>query len=338
MTKHPDVDHAGHLARIRAAMPTSRRAKLWTVDCLDLCEHSNVVVVRDGSGHRRWFGEMLHDDDITALTRWLGGGAVDDVPVSLARREFVPTVASSAVTARMAEWSPSQLVDVIERTLRERSGSWSVGVHGAGAEVLIGDQQTSVVRSERTCTATTETGALRMTVDDDTHAFVIDRPDQRHRPAVVIFAVLATALQPSWRAITLRGADIDAIRPENRGDTIVDLGIGRSDAAFCVRTSDPELIALAERVRGRYWRDALDDIEPMLVARSPDRVVISSLARAEVSVPIPKPHVASHTGAHSHLRPEDLDLGLSLPPGIVLPNGFTPVASLFPNERWTPIR
>jgi len=336
-SKHPDVDHAGHLARMRAAMPLSRRSKLWTVDCLDLCEHSNVVVVRDDAGRRRWFGEILGDAEIDAFADWLGVGATGDVPVILARREFVPASPSTAATARMTDWSPATLADLTERSMCDRSGSWSVGVHGAGAEVLIGDQPTTVHRNDRTCEAVTATGALRMTVDDDMHAFVIDRPEESGRPAIVIFAVLVTSLRPSWRAITIQRADAEAIRPNDRADMIIDLGIGRSDAAFCVRSGEPELIELVKRMRGRNWRDVFDEIGPALVAKSPDRVVTSALARAEVFVPIPPPDGVSPDGAHTHLRPSDLDLGLSLPPGVALPNGFAPVAALFPNDRWTPV-
>lgn len=318
-------------------MPSSRRAKLWTVDCLDVCEHSNVVVVRDDAGRRRWFGEMLGDQEIEAITAWLGDGATGDVPVRLARREFVPSPPSAAATTRMTDWSPVTLADLVERSMRERSGSWSIGVHGAVAEVLIGDQPTAVHRAGRRCEAVTASGAVRMTVDDDTHAFVIDRPDQPDRPAVVIFAVLITAMRPAWRAITVRGPDVGAIRPEDCGDVLVDLGIGRSDAAFCVRSGDGAVIDLLERVRGRNWRDVYDEIGPILVARSPHRVVATSLARAEVYAPIPPAKGVAPGGANTHLGPGDLDLGLSLPPGVVLPNGFAPVAVLFPNDRWTPI-
>lgn len=64
--KHPDIDHAAHLDTLRSALPTGQSTKLWTVDCLGPCDHSNVIVVGTGAT-RRWFGDMLGDDDIQTL-------------------------------------------------------------------------------------------------------------------------------------------------------------------------------------------------------------------------------------------------------------------------------
>lgn len=85
--KHPDVDHAGQVDELRAAVPASGR--LWEVDCLGECERSNVVVVRTAA-HRRWFGRILDPAATTALTTWLASGAVVEPPALLRAHEFEP--------------------------------------------------------------------------------------------------------------------------------------------------------------------------------------------------------------------------------------------------------
>ncbi len=331
-SKHPGVDHGSQLARLQASMPSHRRARLWTVDCLGSCEHSNVVVVRTDRG-RRWFGEMLDDVDIDELGTWFGAGAPGDVPVRLADREFTPSVVTTA-TARLTGWNSNQILSMAEQTMNDGGGSWSIGVHGASAEVMVDAEVPSVVRNANSLVAESSTGSIRLGIDDGIYAFAIDRPDQPEQPIAVILAVLVSGLAPSRRTVTSRGPDVGAIRPSDRNDTLFDLGLGRSNISFCIRTGDDLLLAELRSVARRHWRDALDEIGPDLIARSPHRVVESVIGRAEVYTEIPHVGSVPPGGAHTHLLDGELDLGLDLPPGITLPNGFVPSALLFPNDRW----
>lgn len=97
--KHPDVDHRDHLARLRAATSTARSTKVWEVDCLGPCERSNVVVVRTGAT-RRWFGDLLADDDVQLLVQWIERGAACEPPLALQKLEFTPTPAAAEQEAR----------------------------------------------------------------------------------------------------------------------------------------------------------------------------------------------------------------------------------------------
>lgn len=84
--KHPDTDHDLHLDRIRA-VGSEAKAKVFTVGCLGPCERSNVVVVRSGS-QRRWFGELLTDDQLAHFTGWLATGGTQPITDSLAQHRF----------------------------------------------------------------------------------------------------------------------------------------------------------------------------------------------------------------------------------------------------------
>ena len=74
--KHPDLDHAALLSRLRD------QAGYWTrvSGCLGPCERSNVVVVLPGRQARRsgaqpvWLGWILDDGATDAIAAWARAG------------------------------------------------------------------------------------------------------------------------------------------------------------------------------------------------------------------------------------------------------------------------
>ncbi|GAA2748467.1 MULTISPECIES: (2Fe-2S) ferredoxin domain-containing protein [Kitasatospora] len=82
--KHPGVDHAGQLERLRAGVGGAGRVR--AVDCLDVCGHSNVVVVGPSAEGRRaggrpvWLGWVLSDDMVDDITAWVRSGGPGVVP------------------------------------------------------------------------------------------------------------------------------------------------------------------------------------------------------------------------------------------------------------------
>ena len=92
--KHPDTDHAGQLANLRAVLPTVRVS-----NCLDTCERSNVVIITPAGPARRqgalpvWLGEVLTDDAIDDIIAWVraGGPGHADPPTLLDLLTFHPS-------------------------------------------------------------------------------------------------------------------------------------------------------------------------------------------------------------------------------------------------------
>lgn len=92
--KHPGTDHERQLDALRAA-----GARVRVTDCLDACEHSNVVVVspsREGrlAGARPvWLSGVLREDDTEAVGEWVrsGGPGVAAPPGMLDLLEFRPS-------------------------------------------------------------------------------------------------------------------------------------------------------------------------------------------------------------------------------------------------------
>ncbi|MGW6915750.1 (2Fe-2S) ferredoxin domain-containing protein [Kitasatospora sp. NPDC054939] len=84
--KHPEVDHAAQLERLRQAVGSAGTVR--AVKCLDVCEKSNVVVVgpsregREAGGRPVWLGWVLQDDMVDEVAEWVhaGGPGIAEPP------------------------------------------------------------------------------------------------------------------------------------------------------------------------------------------------------------------------------------------------------------------
>ena len=93
-SKHPGIDHDAQVEAIRRAVMATSNARCRTVDCLDVCSRSNVVVVRDRRPEASelsalWLGDITTDELTASLCTWLGEGAHrSSVPELLRARIF----------------------------------------------------------------------------------------------------------------------------------------------------------------------------------------------------------------------------------------------------------
>lgn len=85
--KHPGVDHAGIRARLAAAAE-SIGGRSRSVGCLDVCERSNVVVVKTRHAGSFWVGGVLDEPIVCALESWVRQGAPLPVPATIAAHLF----------------------------------------------------------------------------------------------------------------------------------------------------------------------------------------------------------------------------------------------------------
>ena len=129
--------------------------------------------------------------------------------------------------------------------------------------------------------------------------------------------------------ITELGPDRDAILEPAREELLFDLGMGLHTADFCVRTSDPGLIDMLRSAVGRSWL-AAGEVNQSIVKASPARVVLSRLARIEVSNPIPPPGGVSPDGPHTHVLPDLIRRHRVHDASIPAPAGFLPCLTLYP--------
>jgi (2Fe-2S) ferredoxin len=95
--KIPGLDHAAQVAHLREDLGGTARVRV--TDCLDACDHANVVVVqpsaagRAAGGRPVWLG-LVNDADATGdIVAWVGDGGpgVADPPAVLDLYVFTPS-------------------------------------------------------------------------------------------------------------------------------------------------------------------------------------------------------------------------------------------------------
>ena len=87
------------------------------------------------------------------------------------------------------------------------------------------------------------------------------------------------------RVLTELAPDADALRSEDRGAILFDLGLGARQVDVCVRVSDPDVAARLRVHAGQAVFAPGNPAMGVVLAASPHRVFVSRLGRAEVFAP-----------------------------------------------------
>ncbi|MCA1846887.1 MAG: hypothetical protein LC792_27570, partial [Actinobacteria bacterium] len=155
---------------------------------------------------------------------------------------------------RALDLSPDGIAELAALALEDGAGGWSMGVQGALAEFAVVEGERADVRRSgpggRLVEALTVGGGIRLAITDDTVAFATGSDDG---PGTVVLAVPRSTLPARSVRVTSTPADPAALRREDEKSVLVDLAVGHSAAAFCVRTADADLIAALRAVEGRTW-------------------------------------------------------------------------------------
>lgn len=212
--------------------------------------------------------------------------------------------------------------------LADPANSWSVGELGVLAEFHCYGE----TRCPDPHTVRTQGGALRVAADLEPVPLAYETPSANPRlwnHGVLFCLPAAVAQRAARRAITALGPDIDAIDPADRDAILFDLGLGLATTDFLVRTRDAALIERLAAAEGAPW-GADHGLQAAVVRASPTRVLVTRLARVEVSNPIPVPGGASPEGPHTHLLPGVMREGRVFPANIPVPRGMLPCLTLYP--------
>jgi predicted Fe-S protein YdhL (DUF1289 family) len=238
-------------------------------------------------------------------------------------------LAALGVGCRRLPWTTDDIRAFVRRTLESGAGAWVMGVVGAVAEVVppAGGRMEVQVAGDRV-TGRTGRGAIALRIDDHVRALAIDPPGT---PAgrVVLAVTRERGRLPVARGLADLGADAEALLPGDAG-RLVDLGLGRKEARFCVRVPEGPALEALRAAEGLPVAAHLPRTAPALLAASPTRVVETALGRAEVRGPIPPRGGRSPAGPHTHLLPDDLAAGRAMPAGLDLPPAYLPGAIFHP--------
>lgn len=217
--------------------------------------------------------------------------------------------------------------------LCDPTSSWSVGEFGVLAEFHHTSRSTnSGTQTLDRFTTVTAGGAMRVGPLPGVRVLAYETPSPNRRlwNHGIAFCLPESEAQMDCRAgVTELGPDREAILAADRQALLFDLGLARRSVNFCVRTTDPALIAL---LRGAQGRSVLDqpELNSAIVAAGPARVVESRLARVEISNPIPPPDGVSPDGPHTHLMPGLIRRGRTHDANIPVPAGTLVCLTLYP--------
>ncbi|MFM9885812.1 MAG: DUF6925 family protein [Burkholderiales bacterium] len=214
--------------------------------------------------------------------------------------------------------------------------SWNVGAFGAIAE-FHHQGAPSLEPIAPACgpawlASITDGGAIGVHVDPNARPIAYEILSARaglwlHGAAICLPE--ARARMGARTCVTALGIDTEAIRPIDRESALFDLGLGLESVDFCVRTSDPSLVAILVEHEGRPLLGS-DRLVATLKEASPHRVARSRLARVEVFQPIGREGGVSPEGPHTHLLPDLLRVRRTHASTLPIPPGWLPCVSLYP--------
>lgn len=224
--------------------------------------------------------------------------------------------------------------DLISGYLSDPAVGWSIGVYGAIAEFHRTTEEPGA-RADDPATVVTERGAIRVTGDPAVSVRAYEWPSRNRKRWVqgVLFCVPGEPGVVGARgAIAELGPDREAIRTEDRGAVLFDLGVAMPYVRACVRGTDPGLVEVLRRACGRSALDRTTGVMAAILEAQPHRVFLSPVARLEVYQPIPDGRGAEVTpeGPHTHLLPDLLAEGRSHGVPEVVPAGMVPCLEAHP--------
>lgn len=236
------------------------------------------------------------------------------------------------VACRGLPWDTEGIRRFVAQSLQDCRGTWVGGIVGAVGEFAAAPGQSiDVERDGGTIIAWTYGGKLSFQIDDDVRALTFETKETPLERSRIVLAVKRERGRPDVaHALTPLGSDAMAIVPEDREAELFDLGLGRKEARFCVRVGSARTRDALLSAEGTMFPTNLPQIGPALLADSPARVIETPLGRIEVLTPIPPPGGQSPPGPHTHLLPDHLASGRSMPAGMDLPRAYWPGAIFYP--------
>ncbi|HEY6240280.1 MAG TPA: hypothetical protein VIW78_05520, partial [Burkholderiales bacterium] len=215
----------------------------------------------------------------------------------------------------------SELRELVGDHLRSAKSSWNIGAFGAIAEF---HREASEAADAREFAVMTVGGAIAVRLEERCRATAYELLSARSDlwlHGVVLCLPEAEARMTRNTRVTELGPDREALRPEDRGCALFDLGLGLANCDFCVRTADPA-VQEALRAAGDVPLLANAPLLEFLTRRSPHRVMLSRLGRIEVFQKIGAKGSPPPTGPHTHLLPRFVRQGRTRAANVPVPQGW----------------
>ena len=228
----------------------------------------------------------------------------------------------------------------LETHLNDASTGWSMGTFGALAEFHRDANEPLLQEVSNGLQCATSRGAIRLDLPDDVlpvaHETISANP-RRWAHGIALCLPEDRAAMAGRLAVTEVGPDEAAVREEDRGAILFDMGLSVLGTAcrqveFCVRTADPELIGVLRAAQGQSIFDPACTAMKAILDAHPNRVAVTRLGRVEVYQPIGGPATGgvSPAGPHTHVLPDLLASGRTHSANVPIAEGLVPCAWAYP--------
>lgn len=229
-----------------------------------------------------------------------------------------------------------QLETVLRDGLNDPNAGWNMGSFGAIAEFhhVAEDppapEVTALVQG-------TSRGAIRIDTLEGVRPVAYETLSPRkHRWTQAVSLCLAeeAALMNRRDVLTELGADDGAIREDDNGAFLFDMGLAQPQVDFCIRTADPELLAVLRENTGKSLFDHGNPAMGAILKAHPHRVALTRLGRVEVYQMIGGPDTGgtSPEGPHTHVLPKLLRANRTHSANTPIPEGWIPCCGFHPNN------
>lgn len=230
-----------------------------------------------------------------------------------------------------------EIFDLIAGFAVDPDHGWSIGSFGAiGEFVRDADEPATIERGPSRLEIVTPRGAMRVAPSADLVPLAWDSLSGDGESWGHALAFCCARPATPDRAIRALGHDGDALRPQDRGDRLFDMGVGSGAVIMALRTSEPALIAALEAVEGTPLLSAPALMGEVLRAQ-PHRVLLSPAGRIEVFQPIPPPDGTSPEGPHTHLLTRLVPKDRAHSANVPIPDGMQAALTVHPRSPWRDI-
>ncbi|MEM8576838.1 MAG: hypothetical protein AAGF60_03220 [Pseudomonadota bacterium] len=213
---------------------------------------------------------------------------------------------------------------------------WNMGSFGAIAEFhhVVGDPAADVTGDLSRATAR---GGIRIDTLEGVRpvAFETLSPKPyRWSQAVALCLPAAEAAMSQRTVLTELGPDEAAVRAEDAGAILFDMGLAQPQVDFCIRTADPALLSVLRAAEGQSLFAPGNPAMPAILAAHPHRVALTRLGRVEVYQMIGGPDTGgtSPEGPHTHVLPKLLRAQRTHSANTPIPEGWVPCAYFHPGN------
>jgi hypothetical protein len=234
------------------------------------------------------------------------------------------------VLCRRLPWTTKDIREFIISSLETGKGTWVFGVVGAVGEYTTAlGESTYFQYEDEKILAHTKNGAMQMRINDDVRALTFGLPGPSASLPILLGVKQKSGIIPRANVITDLGEDTSPLL-NSEEKRLFDLGLGRKEARFSVRVASGSANEALKNTMGLTFTEALPLIAGALMQASPTRVIDTAIGRIEVQGKIPSPEASSPNGPHTHLLPNELETGRSLPVAMEIPRAYLPGAIFYP--------